>query len=226
VIHAFVWSNGLMQDLPADPNADSTAQSINASGRIAGTLGATVGLWDRGDARSLGDLGVFGLQRITINNRGDILAEGYHGYQDTHSFIWDGKHWSEILGPAGEPTIASALTNSGSVAGGMQPSPAGFHAFLWKRGTTTDLGALSGGDGFATALNASDDVVGYSRLASGRYHAFIWTRPTGMVDLGTLGGDTSWAYAVSDGGMVVGYSQPPGCTVSCGDVHATIWTRG
>jgi probable HAF family extracellular repeat protein len=103
---------------------------------------------------------------------------------------------------------ATAINDSGQVAG-WAPFAGGLgHAFLYDQGVVHDLGTLPGGSGsYAYGMNAAGDVVGEAYISNNvAPHAFLYSGGT-MQDLGTLGGWNSRAVAINDAGDVVGYAD-------------------
>src|SRR5438132_13169947 len=118
---AFLWQNGVMQDLGTLGGLDAGAFAVNESGQVAGisttntTRNDTTGiptirpfLWQRGRMIDLGTLGgtFSGVDgpAILLNNRGQV---------------------------AGTSTLAGDVN---SATGGLI-----YHPFLWERGVSKDL---------------------------------------------------------------------------------------
>jgi probable HAF family extracellular repeat protein len=96
--HAFLWKNGVMQDLrPAGSGLCSNSFSINSSDQVVGNstdrhgtaLGAT--LWDRGSIVDLNSFvspgsGIFLRESVFINDQGEIAVLGSLNGND-HAFV-------------------------------------------------------------------------------------------------------------------------------------------
>ncbi len=119
----------------------------------------------------------------------------------------------------GSYSTATAVNESGQVAGWSYTASGATHAFSWTSGGgMVDIGTLGGSYAVAYALNDTGTVVGQSTTAAGDAHAYTWDVVNGMTDLGTLGGPDSVATAVNASGSVIGYSD----AVS-GFPHAFVW---
>lgn len=158
--HAFLYSNGTMQDLGtlagADPegNTESVGTAVNSKGQVTGYSFLTGGagpqhafLFSNGKMQDLGTLGGTG---------GDDLSRG------------------------------EGIDNAGEVAGWS--FDANFHerAFLYKNGVMHDLGTLGGNLSVASGIASTGQVLGASTVA-GEYawHAFVYSGGT-MTDLNSL----------------------------------------
>ena len=186
--HAFYWDQS-MHDLT--PGAIySTANGINNSGQIAGTV--KVSILDQNPFRAFRFSTSGGMQALgTLGNEfchsmGNAINENGHVVGMSQTTLSDGE------------TIAS------------------YHAFLWD-GTMHDLGTLASPssifESYAYAINASDQVVGRAST-TGSPHAFLYDNGT-MKDLNDLidpglGWELIEAFDINDSGQIVGMGSHNG----------------
>src|SRR3954447_2128182 len=102
----------------------------------------------------------------------------------------------------GNESAATAINESGQVAGWARRSDGAQHAFLFDT-TMSDLGTIGGASSAAWGVNRDGTVVGQSLTAISNTKGFIYSRGVRR-SLGTLGGSNSIAYSVNDAGDVVG----------------------
>jgi probable HAF family extracellular repeat protein len=186
---AFVWQNGVVQDLGTLGDDDSRcwASGINNNGQIVGYSNGGPCMWQNGGIQPLQNAPL-GLTGRAINDAGQVVAGSY---------LWENGVVTN-LGGLGSSLYTEALdiNNSGLVVGysstAAQTVP--WHAFIWKQGRMTDLGTLGGPFSTATAINSAGVMVGYSDYVPGSSsfprHAFLWEDWL-MHDLGTVGGAAS-----------------------------------
>jgi probable HAF family extracellular repeat protein len=209
---AFLWQNGVMQDLNTLGGPDAFAQEVNNNGQVAGVSYTTdkpnpnTGLpplhpflWQNGKMKDLGTFGganVFGPFLYGLNSRGEVTGVmALPGNQTSHAFLWNGQKLIDLNaggGLGGTYSQPGALNDAGEVVGlatlsGDQAN----HAFIWKNGVMTDLGTLHGDPcSEAGSINSSGQVVGASQSARGGCNfytrAFLWEGGGPMVDLNAL----------------------------------------
>jgi len=235
---AFIWENGVMQDLGTLGGPDAFDTAINERGQVAGdsytdwTPNPTTGiptvhpfLWENGRMLDLGSLGgTFGVI-AGLNNHGVVVGlMTLPGDEFNHPFLWD-RGTLYDLGTLGGSNGEAVAINDGGVVTGVADLPDGSHnAFLWKNGVMTDLGNL-GVTSFPHGINSKGQVVGASRVSRtpSLTRAFLWEKGGPMIDLNTLIPANSplhltFAERINDRGEICGTGVPPG--VSVGDVES------
>jgi len=178
---AFLWQNGIMQDLGTLGGPDAQALMINEKGQVVG---------DSYTSNSPNN-GCGGELTLTFG-----------------AFIWENGKMTDLGNFGGTCTFAFALNNRGQVTGlsGLSGDQAQ-HAFLWERNTMKDLGTFGGSFSAGNALNDAGEVAGYATLPGDQaVHAAVWNE-AGITDVGELPGDAnSFGFGINEGGQVLGVS--------------------
>jgi probable HAF family extracellular repeat protein len=215
ISHAFLWSKGVLHELPSLPGGNSSnAFWISDSGLVAG---------------------------FSETEAIDPIL----GVREFHAVLWrDGEIIDLGTLEGGFESAAFAVNSRGQVAGGFfntVPDPSQFtgtqqRVFRWENGVMRDLGTLGGPDagllgGFKgnVEMNERGQVVACSMTANinpvtgtPTVDPFLWDEEQGMIDLGTLGGTSGCAINLNNRGQVVGYSNMAGDLTH----HPFLWERG
>jgi probable HAF family extracellular repeat protein len=211
--HAFLYSNGVMQDLGTLGGANSQAFGVSGTAVVGWSDTASGArhafLFQNGVMGDLGTLGgnfaeAFGIAGNFIV--GDSLTPGL----SDDPFLLRRNRTMMDLGTLGGTFGQAWGVNLFGEVVGQSTDLSGFtHAFHWRKGLMTDLGTLGGHTSVALAINNSGAIVGGADITSAGtdvQHAFL-SDLNGMRDLGTLGGQVSQARALNQFNQVVGQSQ-------------------
>ncbi len=238
---AFLWQNGVMQDLGTLGGPDAFAFFVNEGGQVAGnsftdaTPNPTTGfptqdpfLWENGTMLDLGTLGGTSGSSTALNNRGQVVGQSnLAGDLTFHPFLWTKPGPMQDLGTLGGNTGTTTWINdAGDIVGKADlpgALPQNHHPVLWRHGTMIDLGTLPGDScGLAYYINSSGQVVGTSEnqelcLIPTGEHAFLWEDGGPMVDLNSLippgsSLELTFAFAINDRGEIAGVGVPSGCS--------------
>lgn len=232
VIHAFVWTSGVMTDLGTLGGHSSYAYGINGMGSIVGSASTNpvdkrqrAFIYRGGVMTDLGALGGATSQALGINDLEEVVgsADTDPVFAYPHGFLWKNDVMTDLQTLGGHFSVAFDVSNASRVVGtGFLAGDANNHAFRWNTpGPMVDLGTLGGTRSAATAINNTNTVVGYANTAGGAEHAFVRAAAAATnTDLGTLGGTQSQAWSINNSGTIVGFSKLAGDAVT----HAFIST--
>ena len=231
VDHAFLWSNGTMQDLGTLGGMYSGAMGINDNGQVTGSAHIPADnyhafFYDSGTMHDLGTLGGIESYGYKINNNGVVVGRSYDSTGSMSGFYYDGAMHALPLN--GQAPDVYGINNNGQIVGDIFfPGAFRLHAFLYNPsdGSTTDLGVLPGMDrSQADSINDSGQIVGISDDVAGTYHAFLYSNGT-MQDLGCLPNfGSSEATDINASGQVVGMLGD--WTTNPYTLHAFVYDNG
>lgn len=243
--HAFLWDNGVMQDLGTLGGLNSLAIGINDAGQVVGYANTVDGgvhafFWEQGTMQDLGPVvaGAYpvSVHYIYINERGQVVGNDPQG----GAFFWDRGVIKHL------PMWAYDLNDHGQVVGlGGQNGALWQHDVLTvlplKRATAIDnSGGVLGtvGTGFALWKGGRMEEIGvpwprtgwFPKLLNERGHAVadgdagtyaeVWN-DDGWQNIGSLGGGRTRPTAINTQGEITGGSWAPS-----GARHAFVWREG
>ena len=152
-VAAFIWQDGIMNniELPMGPSAQ--ASSVNDRGQVTGWMGlgfhidSHAFIWDNGKVTDLGVIpGGFTAQGMAINNLGEVAVRGrmLNGNDEVivRSFLWRDGEWIDLGGlPGCEETRVRDLNDAGQAVG-LCEGPGAFAEFVWHNGVMFELDEL------------------------------------------------------------------------------------
>jgi probable HAF family extracellular repeat protein len=229
--HAFLYSNGVMQDLGTLGGTTSEGHAINDSGQVTGNadtdgdIAFHAFLYSNNVMQDLGTLGGTASVPFGINSLGQVTGYAYTVGGAEHAFLYRNGVMQDLGTLGGTTSVGNAINDSGQIAGLATTAAVGnpTHAFLYSNGVMKDLGTLGGTFSIGAAVNSSGQVAGYAATVSGQ-HAFLYSNGV-MQDLGTFGGNNSASFtnnSVNSAGQVTGYAGTTGNTTS----HAFLYSNG
>ncbi|MGA2257347.1 MAG: DUF3466 family protein [Thermoguttaceae bacterium] len=219
---AFLYSNGVMQDLGTLPGGSSSyAYGINNKGQVTGwseTYGpngentaAHAFLYSGGVMQDLGTLGGQSSFATGINDDGNVVGGAYtSGNATFQAFLYSNGVMQDLGTLGGPDSNSQGINNRGQVVGYADTSISDIygnfvsHAFLYSGGSMLDLNSLiPSNSGWtlveATDINDNGQICGYGINSSGQTDAFLLTptvpEPSALIVwslIGSLGIALGW----------------------------------
>jgi|SRR5581483_981625 len=232
---AFLWQNGVMEDIGDLGGTNSASYVINDNGQISGvsfintnpdpstgTFAIHPFFYENGVMADMGTLGGTFAEPFGMNDIGDIAGHSLlKDDQIVRAFLWtDGKmHDLGTLG--GDFSTAYAVNDRREAVGwAFTEDNTTFRAVRWKNGKVLDLGTPNGAPcAAAFSINAEGQIVGSGQTCeTDLLHAFLWERGH-MTDLNVfvppeLDVTLFEATFIADGGEITVAGSFPN-----GDVH-------
>jgi probable HAF family extracellular repeat protein len=213
--HAFLYSNGTMQDLGTLGGTFSYGNGINASGQVTGRSDTTgdaarhAFLYSNGSMQDLGTLGGLFSSGSDINASGKVTGSSATAISGrVHAFLYGNGSMQDLGTLGGLRSDGLGINDAGQVAGVSTLTDSlatASHAFLYSNGVMQDLGTLGGTLSASLDINAGGQVTGFAYTSHNDFqHAFLYSN-SAMQDLGTSTGTDSVGTSVNAGGQVTGY---------------------
>ena len=251
VNHICLWQNGQLTDLEADPRFRGiTLLHLTKSGGVYAVSPPQgpkkqLHLWFYSSGFGPGirqDKGIIGGSEVTptaINDSGVVAGDWDTGKKYAvnnkmsvkQAFVWHigQRKWTDLGTLGGAGSEATAISNTGQVAGLSDPSSDGTeprlrpHAFFWDKGRMHDLGALrNGGFSYPNSINDEGQIVGFSEAGSaGDLHPVIWEQGQikdliRLIPAGMQWDSMSGAASINNYGQIVG----------SGSIEGSHWAHG
>ena len=218
--HAFLYDNGVLNDLGTLGSNGSVGFGINNSGVVVGNsalqdLTPRGFIFTDGVMQPLGTLGGQGSEAFAVNNLGQVVGDSDIGNYVTHAFLYDATQGMRDLGDLGSAypdSWAQGINDLGQVVGyALNPGNAMHGRGFLYDGVMRSVGTLGGDSSRANAINNHGQIVGTSNDYDNEPHAFVWQDGL-MYDLNHLVPPNSgWrlqvANHINECGQIVGYGN-------------------
>lgn len=213
--HAFLYSNGVMQDLGTlEGESSSYARGINNKGEVVGYSETRVGdgrafFYSNGIMQDLSTLVGWNSYGYGINNHSQAVGGFLTQSREHRTFLYSPDGSVKDFGTFGGTwSEARGINDNGQVVGDFSTALGDKNIFLYSPdGSVKDLGILGRITSAARGINNKGEVVGWSvirgKLGILSSRAFLYSNGV-MQDIGTLEGRDSYAYGINNHGQVVG----------------------
>lgn len=190
---AFFYDGGTTTLIQPQPNSVGIGYGINDNGDVVGITAQNSFLYSGGVSQAIGGPG---FTANDINNSGQIAGSDIIG-SFSRAVVWSGNS-ETVIGPAGQHSIATAISETGIVAGYRYTQPFTLsEAFVYKDGVMTFLGTMGGNSSVATGVNSLGHVVGYATGPNNFRQGFFYDGQ----EIHLLGG---FLYGINDNDRIVG----------------------
>ena len=186
-VHAFLWENGKMTDIPSLGGLFASPSGLNDRGQVVGTSDLAGDLtqhpfsWFRGVLTDLGTLGGTNGNAAWVNDAGAIVgAADLLGDVSHHGFLWQDGVMQDLPPIANAPcSNAFGINSRGQVVGNSTDCNGnGLGATLWDRGRVFDLNTfVPAGSGIflyeCAFVGENGEIAVAGEVSNGDHHAFL-----------------------------------------------------
>jgi probable HAF family extracellular repeat protein len=152
----------------------------------------------------------------SVNINGLACGSITLGNGNTHAAVWQVGGTITDLDPTGIYSVATSITDSGTVVGYRDFGGGAYHAFKYSQGQMTDLHSLvTGGSytySYAWGINNQGEICGqmFTTTPSVVNKGFYLDKNNNVTRLDSFGGSFIAAYGINDSSLVVGESDTTG----------------
>jgi probable HAF family extracellular repeat protein len=190
---AFFYNGFTTALIQPQPNSVGIGFGINDNGDVVGVTATNSFLYSGGVSQPIGGRS---FTANDINNAGQIVGSDVIG-SFSRAVVLSG-NTETVIGPAGQHTIATAISETGIIAGYRYTQPNSLtEAFVYKDGVMTFLGTMAGNSSIATGVNSLGHVVGYTTGPNNFRQGFFYDGQA----IHPLGG---FLYGINDNDRIVG----------------------
>lgn len=207
----FLLQNGKFTVI-AEPDSDTAAFGINASGQVVGYYDANSGsdnpqgfLYSGGTFTTINVPGAFLTEASGINDSGTIVGS----YRDENSnsgnqqgFLYSGGTFTTLNFPGAVSTYPWGINNAGRVVGFYFDASGASHAFMYSTGFFANLTGPGCKNSVAYGINNNGSIVGNCNNGE---QAFVYSYISHSFIFFTYPGYYTIPLAINDSGRVVGY---------------------
>src|SRR6266850_782158 len=229
VSHAFLYSDGQVQDLGTLGGNISEGFALNNSGQVVGDsqfslddFGFHAALFQGTNQFDLGTLGGSFSSASAINDSGQVVGASFlAGGAAFDAFLYANGSMLSLGDLGGFYSSAFAINNNGVVVGEAATTNGETHGFVLTGPLLQDVGTFGGTFSSAFKVNDAGQVIGAATTANDiETHAFLYTGGA-LLDLGTFGGVHTYPSDINNRGQVVGSSEG-----TDGNSRAFLWQNG
>lgn len=191
-LHAFLWSNGKMQDLgTVGNNRDSAAVAINNSGVIVGNSGDSAFIYANGTISQVYGDGPNKVELTGINNSGVVVGTAFvnvDGFQNNQyrASTWFNGYRTDLgiipsASSSAQGSVGKAINDKNQVVGQSYDNRS--RSFLYETGEmqlVNSVWSLST-TSFATGINNKGSIIGYFGSFQNRSYSYLLR--SGIVEL-------------------------------------------
>jgi probable HAF family extracellular repeat protein len=171
----FLWSGGVMREVPLGTVSDIDNRGRVSGGRPAGVGGFHASVWHRGVVTDLGAAAFDRSNTSRINDRGWVIGWTFSPERDERGTLWRDGTMTDVGTLGGSRTHLVAVNDRGVILGFSQTSAGTDHPARWHRGVLTDLTTEGiGPDDTMVGINDRGEIAASVRPVWGVARAVVY----------------------------------------------------